>query len=86
MITPRTGNPTSFRELISEIAMVVKIYDISFSPKFRVLNLKIAKMANRPTAIPNSMNTDLSIELTKKTVIPIMKKVNRNFSFFEYLK
>lgn len=85
-MTPKTGNPTSLRELIREIAMAVKIYDISFRLKFLVLNLRIAKIAKRPTAMPNSMNTDLSMELMKKTVIPIMKKVNRNFSFFEYLK
>jgi hypothetical protein len=66
--------------------MAVKIYDISFRLKFLVLNLRIAKMAKSPIAMPNSMNTDLSIELMKKTVIPIRKKVNRNFSFFEYLK
>jgi hypothetical protein len=43
-------------------------------------------MANKPTAMPNSMNTDFSMEQMKKTVIPIKKKVNRNFSFLEYLK
>ena len=53
-----------------EIAMDVKIYDISLRLKFLVLNLRIAKMAISPTAIPNSIKTDLSIELIKKTVIP----------------
>jgi hypothetical protein len=66
--------------------IVVKMYDMSFRLKFLVLNLRIVKIANSPTAIPNSMKTDLSIELMKNTVIPSMKKVKRNFSFFEYLK
>jgi hypothetical protein len=84
--TPSRGKPTSLREFIIEIAMDVKMYDISLRLKFLVLNLRIAKMAISPTAIPNSIKTDLSIELMKKTVIPIRKKVNTNFSFFEYLK
>jgi hypothetical protein len=86
IITPRTGNPTSFKELITDNPIVVKIYDISFRLKFLVLNLNIAKTANRPTAMPNSIKTDFSIEVMKKTVMPIRKKVNRNFSFLEYLK
>jgi hypothetical protein len=54
--------------------------------KFLVLNRRIVKTANNPIAIPNSIKTDFSIEVMKKTVIPIRKNVNRNFSFFEYLK
>jgi hypothetical protein len=64
----------------------VKIYDISFRLKFLVLNLRIANMANKPKAMPISIQTDFSIAVIKKTVIPIRKKVNRNFSFFENLK
>jgi len=56
---------------------------MSFRLKFLVLNLSMAKIANKPIAIPNSMKTDLSIEVMKKTVIPIRKKVKRNFSFLE---
>jgi hypothetical protein len=76
-MTPSMGNPTSLSELISERPIVVKIYDMSFRLKFLVLNLRMVKIANRPTAIPNSMKTDLSIELMKNTVIPSMKKVKR---------
>ena len=86
MITPRKGNPTSLSELITESPIIAKMYDISFRLKFLVLNLSIVKMANSPTAIPNSMKTDFSIDVMKKTVIPRRKNVNRNFSFFEYLK
>jgi hypothetical protein len=43
-------------------------------------------MANNPTAMPNSMKTDLSMEVMKKTVMPNKKNVKRNFSFFVYLK
>jgi hypothetical protein len=62
---------------------VVKIYDMSFRLKFLVLNLRIAKIANKPIAIPNSIKTDFSIEVMKNTVMPIRKKVKRNFSFLE---
>jgi hypothetical protein len=71
---------------MSDMPIVVKMYDMSLRLKFLVLNLRMVKIANRPTAIPNSMNTDLSIELMKKIVMPSMKKVNRNFSFLVYLK
>jgi nucleoside diphosphate kinase len=86
IITPRTGKPTSLRELITDMPIVVKIYDISFRLKFLVRNLRIANTAKRPTAIPNSIKTDFSIDVMKKTVIPIRKNVKRNFSFLVYLK
>jgi hypothetical protein len=85
-MTPSIGKPTSLRELIRDMPMVVKMYDMSLRLKFLVLNRSMVKMANNPTAIPNSMKTDLSIELIKNTVMPSMKKVKRNFSFLVYRK
>ena len=55
IITPSTGKPVNFNELITEIPIVVKIYDMSFRLKFLVLNRRIAKIANNPIAIPNSI-------------------------------
>jgi hypothetical protein len=43
-------------------------------------------MANKPKAIPISMKTEFSMEHMKKTIMAIKKKVNKNFSFFVYLK
>jgi hypothetical protein len=86
IITPNKGNLFSFNELITEIPIDVKVYAISFMLKFLVLNLRIAKMANKPKAIPISMKTEFSMEHMKKTIMAIKKKVNKNFSFFVYLK
>ena len=83
---PTNGKSVILRELITETPMVAKIYAISFVLKFLVLNRRMAKMANNPRPIPTFISTFLSMEQIKKTVIPIRKNVNRNFSFFEYLK
>jgi ribosomal protein L39E len=49
------------------------------------LNLRMAKMAKRPRAIPNWISTVLSRMQTMKIIIPIWKKENTFRSFMEYL-
>jgi hypothetical protein len=83
---PNKGNLSTLNELISEIPIIVKVYAISITLKFLVLNLRIEKTANRPNAKVISRKTVPSIEHIKKTIIPIRKKVNKNFGFLEYLK
>jgi hypothetical protein len=83
---PVSGSTIIPSELITDIPIVAKRYDISFRLKFLVLNLRIPKMANNPNARPNPISTLLIIELTKKTTTPIRKKVKRNLSFLVYLK
>lgn len=86
IITPSKGNPTIFKEFITDIPIVVNMYAISLILTFVVLSLRIVKIANKPTAIPISRNTALSIEPIKNIIIPIRKKANRNIAFPEYLK
>jgi hypothetical protein len=83
---PKIGTSCIFMELITEMPMVVKIYAISFTLKFLVLNLRMEKIANSPNPNPSPIPMSLSSAHMKKTIIPIRKKVNMNFSFFEYLK
>jgi len=62
------------------------MYAISFRLKLLVLNLRIVKMANKPNPMPIAISTPFRIKHIKKTIIPIKKRVNKNFPFLEYLK
>jgi hypothetical protein len=49
---PTIGGGIWACELITEIPIIVKIYVISLAEKFTVLKRRIAKIANKPNAIP----------------------------------
>jgi hypothetical protein len=53
--------------------------------KFLDLNRSMAKMANKPRAMPNSILTVFNRIQTRKIIIPIRKKENTYPSLLEYL-